>query len=285
MSPFLIGKTYKSETTWCVWDTSGNGPLSPYFNPWNVDWNKQVESGLFILVIMSFQSWRTGMVFPFMIWDSATNSLCPYPRITHLQIEELDQNPEVTYSGMFCDSLTKWREKKKVVEGEGRLCLCLGGSEQSRGHLGMIWSIHLHGYTPSKLPAQHHPQTTNKDGNTGHWPHPTQATHTACLPGAGRWTNVYSSLGSQLFLVALNSLNGAVITRYLLVSLLGLFYSLWQQAAWIGLGLTQFSSFSPSQSLLIFFPSILPKLDIQLTLMVAGVLGLTDKPNSPANIC
>lgn len=113
MSPFLIGKTYKSETTWCVWDTSGNGPLSPYFNPWNVDWNKQVESGLFILVIMSFQTWRTGMVFPFMIWDSATNSLCPYPRITHLQIEELDQNPEVTYSGMFCDSLTKWREKKK----------------------------------------------------------------------------------------------------------------------------------------------------------------------------
>lgn len=47
------------------------------------------------------------MVFPLMIWASATNSLCPYPRITHLQIEELDQNPEVTYSGMFCDSLTK----------------------------------------------------------------------------------------------------------------------------------------------------------------------------------
>lgn len=33
------------------------------------------------------------MVFPFMIWASATNSLCPYPRITHLQIEELDQEP------------------------------------------------------------------------------------------------------------------------------------------------------------------------------------------------
>ena len=140
-------------------------------------WNQ-----VFVFWSLSFQSWRASMVFPLMIWASATNSLCSYPRITHLQIEELDQNPEVTYSGMFCDSLTKWREKKKkkAVEAEGQLCLCLGGSEQSRGHLGVIWSIFLHGYTPSKLPAQHHPQTTNKDGNTGHWPHHTQATHTAC---------------------------------------------------------------------------------------------------------
>ena len=196
-------QTSKSETTWRVWNTSGNGRLSPYFNPRNVDWNKQVESGLSILVIMSFQSWRTSMVFPFMIWASATNSPCPYPRITHLQIEELDQNPEVTYSGMFCDSLTKWREKKeKIIGAEGQLCLCLGGSEQSRGHLGVIWSIYLHGYTPSKLPTQNHPQMTNKDGNTGHWPHPTQATHTACLPRAGRWTNVCSSLGCIICLTA-----------------------------------------------------------------------------------
>lgn len=104
--------------------------------------------------------------------------------------------------GCFVTLLPREGRKKKVVEAEGRLCLCLGGSEQSRGHLGVIWSIHLHGYTPSKLPAQHHPQTTNKDGNTGHWPHPTQATHTACLPRAGRWTNVCSSLGCIICLTA-----------------------------------------------------------------------------------
>lgn len=66
------------------------------------------------------------MVFPFMIWASATNSLCPYPRITYLQIEELDQNPEVTYSGMFCDSLTKRREEKKSCRSRRSALSLLG---------------------------------------------------------------------------------------------------------------------------------------------------------------
>ena len=89
-------------------------------------WNQ-----VFVFWSLSFQSWRASMVFPLMIWASATNSLCPYPRITHLQIEELDQNPEVTYSGMFCDSLTKWREKKKKSCRSRRSALSL---------LGWLWA-------------------------------------------------------------------------------------------------------------------------------------------------
>lgn len=76
MSSFLLGKlpSLKPHGSWCLLATSGKGPASPYFNPRWVEWNEQVESSLSISVIMSFQRWRTTMVFPFTIWASATNS-------------------------------------------------------------------------------------------------------------------------------------------------------------------------------------------------------------------
>lgn len=135
--------------SWCLWGTSGNGAVSPYFKPWKVELNEHVESSLFIFIIMSFQSWRTTMVFPFMVLASATNSPCSYPRITHLQTEKLDQNlSEVTCTGMFCDCYQPEWEKNCGRSRRSTLSLLRWLWAEKR-EPGVIWSIHIHDYTPS----------------------------------------------------------------------------------------------------------------------------------------
>lgn len=148
-------------------------------------------------------------------------------------------------------------------EAEGLLCFCLGGSDQRTGQLewpeASITIITLQ----KRLSAHYHPQKTKRKMAILVSPYKAMnmvCQHTAWPPWARKQTNACSWVGCISLHTAvpgcLNSLNGAVITRYLLVTLLDLFHSLGWQTAWTGLVLLTASSFSPSQSPLLVVPHL-----------------------------
>lgn len=146
-----------------------------------------------------------------------------------------------------------------------------------------------------RLPAHHHPQKTKRKMATLASPYKAMhmaCRHTAWPPWAGKQTNACSWLGCISLHTAVpgcfNSLNRAVITRYLLVTLLDLFHSLGWQTAWTGLVLLTASLPSLHHSHLFRLSPIFPKPSTLLIMMMAGVTELTDSPTlqlSSLGIC
>lgn len=126
----------------------GSGPFSPYFSPWGVEWNEQVESKYSYFGHYEFPELENDHGFPFH--DLATTSPRLYPE--SLSLADRGAGPEslrALLHGVVLWPSYHLRKIKVVGEAEGLPCLCLGGSEQRKGAPAVTWSTYLHGYTPS----------------------------------------------------------------------------------------------------------------------------------------
>lgn len=149
---------------------------------------------------------------------------------------------------------------------------------------GAIWSIHHNSYTPAGGCLSTIIYRRQWEGNPGLSPqshaHGVLAHSVTSLSRKTNKCLLFIGCISLRTAVpgCLNSINGAVITRYLLVTLLGLFHSLGWQTAWIGLVLLTASLPFLHHCHLFLLSPIFPKPSTPLIMMMAGVTGLTDSP-------
>lgn len=206
-----------------------------------------------------------------MLWVSATDSPCLHPASLSSEWR--------SWKRVSKDSVTNRGEKKlwgkqKVYSTVFRW---LWSEKRTTGQPEASITI----VTPQPEAACPPPSTEDneKDSNTGLSPqnHAHGVSAHSVTAWAGKQTNTYSWLGCISLHTAvpgcLNSPNGAIINRYLLVTLLDLFHSLEWQTAWTGLVLLTASLPSLHYSHLFLLTPIFPKPSILLIMMMAGVQG------------